>query len=170
MATDPEITAMAAVSNALADLDESARKRVLDWAANKHGVVLNSGGSQRTSNRGAAGADNNAAGEYEEFVDIFDAAGPQTDVEKALVAAYWFQEIQGQGNFGAQQINDALKDLGHGVGNITQALDALRSRKPSFVNQVGKSGSTRQARKTYKVTKAGSSEVARLLQGMQSDE
>jgi hypothetical protein len=55
--------------------------------------------------------------------------------------------------------------LGHGLINITAALDDLREAKPALVLQVGKSGKSRQARKTYKLTIAGIKSVEEMIGG-----
>jgi hypothetical protein len=60
-------------------------------------------------------------------------------------------------------VNKELKLLGEGVPNITMAVDALRSQKPALAVQLQKSGKTRQARKTYKLTVAGIKEVERMI-------
>src|SRR5438093_685050 len=73
---------------------------------------------------------------YGAFVDLFDAATPKTDPERALIGAYWFQVVGGASDFQSQQVNEALKDVGHGVGNITDALSKLQRRKPALVRQV----------------------------------
>jgi DNA-binding PadR family transcriptional regulator len=51
------------------------------------------------------------------------------------------------------------------VSNITRARDGLKARQPQLVIQVQKSGKSKQARKRYKVTSAGKTEVRRMLSG-----
>jgi len=146
---------MGAVSAALSDLENEATARVIEWAAKRYGVAI----TATADRKGQVGSSNDGAGyvgvQYKHFVDLFDAAGPNTDAERALVATYWFQEIRHQPSFQAQELNNALKDVGHGVGNITDALSSLQNRKPALVRQMAKSGRARQARKTYKLTTAG---------------
>ncbi len=84
------------------------------------------------------------------------------------MAGYWFQVVQNQADFVGQAVNNALKDVGHGVGNITNALSSLQSRKPALVRQVAKSGRTQQARKKYKLTTAGVSAVRAMMNGTNS--
>jgi hypothetical protein len=96
-------------------------------------------------------------------VDLFDAANPRTDPERAEVAAFWFQVIQNNSSWQSQTLNNALKDLGHGLGNVTDALNSLQERRPAHVRQVSKAGSSRQARKTYKLTTAGVNAVRAML-------
>lgn len=82
-----------------------------------------------------------------------------------MVAAYWVQVCQGTGSFQSQSLNDGLKDLGHGIGNITEALSQLKDDRPALLLQLKKSGNTRQARKTYKLTQAGMKRVEEMTQG-----
>jgi hypothetical protein len=88
---DLEIEAMASVVNALADLDQAARQRVLEWAAARYGLTLNGtardhreeardGGGNKHENIGS-GADPS----YEHFAELFDAASPTSNEDKALV-------------------------------------------------------------------------------------
>jgi len=102
---------------------------------------------------------------------LFDAAHAKTEKEKALVAAYWVQISQGQPSFPAQILNSSLKDLGHGVSNITDSLDALKTEKPALILQLKKSGTSKQARKTYKLTAEGARRVQQMIsnEGVQDD-
>jgi hypothetical protein len=66
-------------------------------------------------------------------------------------------------DFASQEINAALKNLGHPIGNITSAFDNLKARKPAPVMQLKKSGTSKQARKTYRLTLAGKSAVEAMV-------
>jgi hypothetical protein len=166
---DKEVEAMGSVAAALEDLEDDATVRVLRWAAQRFaGEHADSvlGAATGTQGSGAGDDGGSGAGEpaaFEDFVDLFDTASPGTAPQRALVGGYWFQVVRGGSDFGAQDVNTALKDLGHGVSNITDALGALQERKPALVRQVGKSGRTRQARKTYKLTQAGITAVMKML-------
>ncbi|HWB55126.1 MAG TPA: hypothetical protein VG722_13070 [Tepidisphaeraceae bacterium] len=159
MAEDQEIAAMSAVSKALVGLEQEAVNRVLHWAADRYKVVLN--GTSRKSSGGKA--DVIAVQQWDDLASLFAAADPKTDGDKALVVGYWHQIIQGQPDFEAQPVNTGLKHMGHGVTNITVAFSSLMNRKPSLIIQVQKTGSSKQARKKYKLTTAGVAEVERLL-------
>jgi hypothetical protein len=169
MPEDPEIAAMSKVAAALASLDDESRARVIDWTAKKYGVTL-AVTQPSSSQAGGTVQTPNGQGAYAAFVDLFDQANPKTEPERALVGGYWFQEISGHPSFDAQEVNNALKDVGHGIGNVTQALNSLQNRKPSLVRQMSKSGKTKQARKKYKLTTAGSAAVGRLLVGTPPEE
>ena len=96
---------------------------------------------------------------------MFDAAQPQTGAQKALVAGYWLQACEGAGSFDSQRANTELKPLGHGVANITAALDTLKTQSPALALQLKKSGTSQQARKTYKITVAGETAVKAMING-----
>jgi hypothetical protein len=158
---------MKTVDEALDGLsDAEARARVLAWANSKFGVTNHqrwqpNGGRQP----GAGAAASPPEGGYATFAELYDAAGPQTNSERALVGGYWVQICGGADGFAGQTINTLLKDLGHGVQNITMAIDALKSSKPALALQTKKSGKTKQARKLYKLTAAGIREVERMIAG-----
>ncbi|MFQ5934260.1 MAG: hypothetical protein ACE5KI_06430 [Dehalococcoidia bacterium] len=156
MTEDEEIKAMVAVNQALNNLDEAVVERVLRWAADRfkvNSLVATS------SKRGGA------SGEEGDVADFYDRTNPSTDAERALVVGYWFQEVQGDQDLDAQKINTELKHLGHGVGNITTALNDLIDRTPNLVIQTRKSGTTKQARKKYRLTVEGIRRVNEMLAG-----
>lgn len=174
---DPEIDAMSALANALADLEEDARGRVLRWAAERYGVSVNTSTGGRHGG-GAAGDHDGGVGEevtdkeiaeeapvYEHFADLFNKAQPKTNPDKALVAAYWLQTLQNQSTWQSAALQTELKNLGHAAPNITEALTANMQKKPARIVQVQKSGKSRQSRKTYKVTHEGLVYVQGMLRG-----
>lgn len=161
---DPEIDAMSSVTAALLGLNEETQGRVLRWAAERYAVVLTKGGGG--AGRGTASdddVDNDATDEeivadsitYEHFAELFAAAQPKTNEDKALVAAYWVQVIKGQGQWASRLLNGELKHLGHSIPNITDALTTNIRKKPQRVIQLRKSGNSQQANKVYKVTNEG---------------
>lgn len=166
MSGDPEIEAMGSVATALKSLQPDEQARVLDWASKKFGVVLAAGPRRGAAALGgAAGADEESGDEpvYGEFAELFAAANPKTDVQKALVAGYWVQVVRKNLSFQSQELNKELKHLGHYLSHITDALDGLIDMKPQQVLQLKKAGNTRQARKTYKLSVAGVDAVKAML-------
>lgn len=164
---EPELSAMAAVLAALSPLDEDARARVLSWIAGKLDI-RNGRRSDRQTNRPhdddvPEDQNTNFPGEYSSFAELCSAASPTTDSQKALVAGYWFQEVEGLDTFGSQECNDQLKHFGTPIGNVTRAFDGLKNTKPQLVMQVQKSGKSKQARKKFKLTHAGIEEVKRMI-------
>jgi hypothetical protein len=172
-----EVKAMASVGDALDGLDEGARHRVLSWAAGRFGVTnLGHGsGGMRQSNGSSSSTDHKpfATSDSREFAtisDLFDLANPDTNPDRALVAAYWFQVVQNAEGFAGQQVNDELKHMGHGLANVTKTLSDLAGKSPSLVRQVQKIGKSKQGRKKYRLTLEGERRVQRLLRGEQHSE
>lgn len=159
---DLEIQAMSAVAAALGPLEPDARGRIINWAAQRFGALPTVLGTN-TSRATPAQAVATESTAFEGFAELFAAAEPKTDKEKTLVAAYWVQNCENQPNFAAQALNTILKDLGHGVGHITDALDALKDDKPALILQLKKSGTSKQARKTYKLTQEGAKRVQQMI-------
>ncbi len=155
-----ELDAMKTVADALEGLeDDPSRARVLAWATAKYGreLPVQIRGSTITPIETASKR------EFTDFPSLFDATQPKNNQERALVAGYWFQTVQGQADLDSQSINTALKHMGQGIGNITMSLSDLINQKPALVLQVKKSGKTKQARKKYRLTTAGIQTVERML-------
>ena len=163
-----EIQAMATIEEAFAPLEGEARRRVLSWAVSRYGLELRRGGGTEGSRQG--GGPQDQLPQYETVADLFAAAAAQTDADRALVVGYWLQIITSQPDFDSFTVNRDLKNLGHGVANITSAFDTLIERKPQHVIQTRKSGSAKQARKRYKLTEEGKKAVQRMVAGTGDEE
>jgi len=165
MSAEKEIGAMSAISSALDELDSDARTRVLHWAMSHYGLANSGPKSFQAPGTNLNYPHTSTTGRYGTFAELFDAAQPNTEREKAMVAAYWLQVCESNENFQSQSLNDLLKNLGHGIGNITEALNQLKNDRPALLLQLKKSGSSRQARKTYKLTLEGSKRVEAMIHG-----
>jgi len=165
--TDPkaEITAMSAVNDAIAGLDAAGAARVLQWAADARGLgaVVRKAPTPPSSAGGESENGGQPQQQFEELGDLDAAASPPTDADRALVGGYWYQYIQQKPDFTAYEVNVALNNLGHRLKNITSAFDTLKARKPSLVIQLKKSGTSKQSRKTYKLTLAGKQAVEAMI-------
>lgn len=163
MSSDPEIQAMSKISEALSGLDEDARVRVLRWALDRY--AASSALSVTPDQDLVDQRDVPDLAQFTHLGDLYDAADPSTDGERALVASYWFQQIEGQSDVDALSVNNALKQLGYGIGNITRAFTRLQTQKPVLIQQLQKKGTTKQARKKYRVTAAGKRTVQEMVYG-----
>lgn len=153
---DDELAVMKIVAAALSSLgDEKARWRVLRW-------VIEHFAPPPDISLPAIPLMKHEGG-FATLSDLFAAAEPKRERDKALVSAYWFQRQSPSGSFTAQEVNKGLKDLGSRVINITGALGDLAEQSPRLVAQLGKSGKSRQSRKTYRLTPAGMEAVQRML-------
>jgi hypothetical protein len=169
---EQEFEATRSVYNALEPLDDDARERVVKHVTGM--LEISAAVEAPEPATGSDGKDNEdvvaetpagVPARFKTFAELFDAADPQTAADKALVAGFWLQVGEGNETFDGQRANKELTHLGHKVGNITNALTALNSLKPSLAIQLKKSGNTRQARKTYKITVAGMEAVKAMLNG-----
>ncbi len=165
-----EVHAMATLVEAFKSLDSAAIERVLDWAAKRYGARTSVARVERTrrlaqeaaGNSGSAEGLDGADGRFADLGDLYNAARPTTDADKVLVAAYWHHVHQQKENFDSLTLNADLKQLGHQVGNVTRACSALMREKPALMIQ-RKTGSTKQARKVYRLTAAGIDRVRKML-------
>jgi hypothetical protein len=165
-----ELAAMKAVAEALEKLDDAAVRRVLRWA---NDAFSHKTASASEALRAAVPVQTNGVppavggelrGRFDSLADFYAAGSPQQDSDKALLVGYWVQICEGNGDFDSFTINKKLKDLGYGVGNITAAFNGLINRRPQLVIQTKKSGSSKQARKMYRLTTEGQRTVERMLQ------
>jgi hypothetical protein len=162
-----ELEALRQIAGALAGLDDAAIRRVLRWTADRFtaGEVLGGRAGVKDSEDAVdAGRDGDAQA-FADVAGLFAATNPARDPDKALVVGYWVQYIEGAAEFDSFTVNKQLKQLGHGVSNITAALDSLKARKPQLVIQTKKSGTSKQARKKYKLTNSGKLAVENMLRG-----
>jgi hypothetical protein len=173
-----EFEAIQAVHSALEPLDEEGRSRVMAYIGSLLGVAVKLGGKTATASGSSDEEENGEGNEggaaaqatkgpqtFSSFAELYDQAGPKSNGEKALVVGYWLQVCQEADTFTAAAANKELMHLGHKVANITDAIDSFKDQKPSLILQLKKSGNSRQARKTYKVSHAGVKRVEEMLGG-----
>jgi hypothetical protein len=163
---DDELEVLAICSGALDRLDEEKLPRALTYLVSRYAKDLPiTLGGKTADQRGTSDDLGKSSGvSSETLAELFDAANPKSEKEKALVAAYWVQFSEGEAEFQSQIVNAKLRDLGHQIKNITDAFSQLQDEKPARLVQLKKSGSSKQARKTYKVTEAGRRSVDAMLQ------
>jgi hypothetical protein len=158
---DPELKAITVVTTALADLTEEQCRNVLLYVNARYGSRPLPPSRGRVSVENEETAPNGQ--QFDGVGDFFDSANPQTEAEKVLVVAYWMQVVEQAEDFESYPVNQQLKNLGHPVSNITRALDSMMGQAPRLVMQTSKSGTSKQARKRYKVTRVGTKRVQAML-------
>ncbi len=161
---DPELRAMITVYEALKDLDEQAKVRVIEWVSGK----LELGHAKRfypENDWGPEAASHEERGlmDFGSLADAFAVANPKNTADKALVVAAYLQASKGGIDVSGREINKELTQMGHGVHNITRAVEPLIKKKPQFLIQTRKEGKTKQAQKKYRVTNEGFTFVKRLI-------
>ena len=180
-ATDVELDTIRKVYLALNALDQEAQQRVVEYVCSLLGFQAPSTVSEKARNpdqrgKGLEEGNGPTVGETEKpgepaptgfshLAELFEATSPKTEAEKALVGAYWLQVYGETEGVEGLSINKELKHLGQGVSNITRAIDVLKKRKPALMMQLRKSGKSKQARKTYRVTHAGVKLVREMMNG-----
>jgi len=167
---DTEFGAMQTIFALLEPLTPDARLRVINYVASRlqiAGVALNKevGASSNPPVIELSSDEGTVAQKFETFAELYDAAKPTNNTAKALVAGYWLQVCGNSDSFDGFSANRELKNLGQGVGNITNAIDGLKNQKPSQALQIKKSGKSQQSRKLYKLTVAGINAVKAMLDG-----
>ena len=157
---------MKTVAEAIEPLGSEARAWVLGWASEHIGVES----PQKPKTNAGSGDDappqddpTPESGSFDSLGELFAAASPGSDAEKALVAGYWLQRVDGAPDFATENVNMELKHLGYGIGNITRAFDNLKATKPQQVIQLRKPGTTKQARKKFKLTQVGIQTVEAMI-------
>ncbi len=170
---DVEFEAMRQIFEALEPLEAQSRARVFDYIAARLEIsrgslslpasstaIARNNQDQQTDDQGDL-----SGNKFSSLAELYEAASPASDKDRVLVAAYWLQVCEGADSFVGLSVNKALKDLGYGVTNITNACAALKRQQPALVLQLKKSGTSKQARKTYKVTLAGIATVETMIGG-----
>lgn len=163
--SDSEIEAMGTIAGIVEGLKEEQRGRVIRYIFERFKIAGASSGPKMSAGGTQTDSPVDVPSEFSDFASLVDAAHPDTDTIRALVAGYWLQVCKGSPSFDAQSANTELKHLGHPSSNITNALSALIEQKPALVLQLRKSGNTKQARKLYKVTESGIRKVKSMVSG-----
>jgi hypothetical protein len=159
---DSEVAVLTKVLEAMSELDEAGSRRVVSWLIDKYGLPRDAGAAGRHFSAKAATAPS-AAVAADDFAAFYADAAPTTDKDRALVAGYWTQVVKGESDLDSFALNRELTNLGHRVGNITKALSHLMNDNPQLVIQTRKSGGSKQARKKYRLSRAGIKAVEDLI-------
>lgn len=163
---DDELKAMGEIQRVLSKIEPATAARVARWAAERYRAFS----AERTLLGAADGFGTGSGSGAGDLAATYEAANPTTTRERVMVVTYWFQVAQGQTDVDSQSVNSELKQLGHGLKNITGAFTDLIREKPQLMLQVRKSGSTRQARKKYRLTNEGIKKVKALMAPGSHDE
>jgi hypothetical protein len=171
---DPELEALNKINEAIKDLQEDQKVRVVVWLINKYSIHPGQPINTPPTPKGLAAVSNPdeaevIEGETQSLISFSSAAellakcSPKTDSEKVLVVASYLQAKNGDKDLTGYEINHTLKNIGHGVSSIPTFIASLMEKKPQLMIQTRKSGNSKQARKNYRVTDEGMKEVERLL-------
>lgn len=92
-------------------------------------------------------------GRFDSIEELFLVSDVKKVSQRILLAAAYIQEKGNLKEVSSLDINKELKKLGYGVTNITTLINGLTKRKLMDVTK--KEGSTKQARRKFKVTPEG---------------
>lgn len=92
-------------------------------------------------------------GQFDSIEELFLVSDVKKVSQRILLAAAYIQEKGNLTEVSSLDINKELKKLGYGVTNITTLINGLTKRKLMDVTK--KEGSTKQARRKFKVTPEG---------------
>jgi hypothetical protein len=156
-----DLKALETILKTVEPLSEDERARVLRWASEKLGLQQptpgrTGGGTLHKTTAVDAAFEKHPTG-FQDVGEFLSAASPDSDADRVLCVAVYLQDFNESPDvtLSGKQINDQLKNLGHGVKNITDSINTLKSRKPQHMIQTKKSGKAKQAWKEYRVTRAG---------------
>lgn len=162
-----DLKALETILKTLKPLSEDERERVLRWAGEKLGIqtALGRGGGALKKTAAVEAAFEKHPDGFQSIGEFFAATSPDSDADRVLCAAVYLQDFSETPDvrLSGKQINDELKNLGHGVKNITDSINTLKSRKPQHMIQTRKAGKSKQAWKEYRVTQAGIEYAYRLI-------
>lgn len=158
-----ELSAMKTILTLLKELNRDSAERVLSWAVETFNIQPKAAMKNVQSGTTVGSIDNDFNDEELDLAEFYSVLSPKTDADKALTVAYWLQVNNSSDSIDSFSINKELKNLGYGVGNITRAFDNLMKMKPQPIIQTRKDGTSKQARKSYRVTEAGKKYIQNLL-------
>ena len=126
-----EFDAIQSVYSALEPLDPDGRQRVVNYIVSLLNLDFIAAEPEEIAAEAAPSRQMADGLKFESLAELYEPASPVSNADKALVVGAWLQKYIGRDSFSAQAINTELKHLGHGITNITNALDQLKDMKPS---------------------------------------
>lgn len=179
MILDSELEAMVKSHDAMKELRDEEKRRVIEWLIKKYGLFDDFNRVDKLESGDAKAADTSEPVEekeskplytdhVEDAVDVTDDLSSfsslkqlmkkikiKTEPEKALVGAAYLQADSPRKALKPRAINNELKNAGTACNNITTSLASLVKKGVLEVKKASKSGDSKRTAKTYKVTKKG---------------
>lgn len=155
----PEVLAMGIVFDALKDLSEDERERVLEWAFSKFNFKRSQNNPKFNEvknykeNSTSNSLNSNYFNHFEDVTSLFTIANVKTEPEKVLLASSFLQVKNSLSELTSREINVALSNAGVKISNITTTIIGLIGKRPPLIIQTRKDGTSQQ--KKYKVTPDG---------------
>lgn len=170
---DPELEALNKINDAIKDLPEDAKVRVVGWLINRYSIRSGQPVPTPAFPKSLSGGDNldkdviegddPAIVSFGSAAELLSKCNPNTNIERVLVVASYLQAKNPTKDLTGYEINHVLKNIGHKVNSVNHPIGSLMAKKPQLMIQTKKSGNSQQGRKNYRVTDEGMKEVERLL-------
>lgn len=164
MVYEPELQAMSQVFEALKDLDNGQRQRIINWVTDR----LKSPPTETSPSSDVSHMKDYDSSRYktrtsgpkkiadfETVLDLFSAASVKKSTSKVLLMAAYLQERHNYKEIGSYDINFRLKRIGYKVTNISSLINGLLNRKPHLLVQVGTEEHQKRGRRKFQVTVEG---------------
>ncbi|MCK4760796.1 MAG: hypothetical protein KAW12_01260 [Candidatus Aminicenantes bacterium] len=189
MTQDPEIVAISRVFEALRELNNPQRKRIIDWATDKFGLLDEKAEAASetpsavetpapdTTPEAPAELETTVTAappvvtaepvrdskfqEYKTMEDLFLVATVKKNPAKVLLSAAFLQENSRVADLTTRVINAALREIGFGVPNITACLGSLVNKK--FMVLLEPTGTAQRGKNKFQVTPAGLKAAKKLF-------
>lgn len=187
----PELNAMQAIANAVEGLSLPERKRVAAWLSDfalqdvqiasqikdsdnpvdsSSTEVEGANGEDKTQSVEVSisvgqddGADQEQLATFATFADLYEVAAPKKGAQKAAVAGYWLETVQGQQSWKASEVNKLLKEIDVKVSSMSIVLtNAVKARNP-LITELERLGSGERSHKTFCLSDWGHSYVQSCL-------
>lgn len=169
MAYDPELHAMSLVFDALKNLDNGQRRRIIQWVKDRLQTDIEE--TTTTAQQAVAPATTAATlapaaeapriptkkdlAHFETAMDLFAESSAKKSTSKVLLMAAYLQERHNYKEISSYDINFRLKRIGHGVTNISSLINGILKRVPHLLVQVDAENLPKQARRKFRVTVEG---------------
>lgn len=142
MPDDRDIEALRLASSILDPLHPGVRRRVLRFLIDRYSDEEQPTAPEPEGPSETEVSVEKASRELLDLEALYMRAKPTAQWERALLTGYWLQEIKRQNDFDAMAVNQAMRQCGYGISNITRELTKLTGWK-LIVQQSSRSGRRR---------------------------
>jgi hypothetical protein len=164
---DKELNAMNTALSALSDLEQDAQKRVMSWLQERLKITAPESNPPMTPGnppvKNLPTASQTSIASFSSLAELLSQANTKTDLQRVLIAAAFEQEHKQKKELTGREINQELQHVGYRSTNVTRSIDSLKAKKPKLMIQTKKEGSSKQAKKKYRVTVEGIKAVQDMI-------
>ncbi len=147
---EAETEALVTIHRALVALSLESKRKVLRWFVTNYSVTL------EPRHQTVAGKERS----FEDLAALFEAVHPSTDVERALSACYFHNQVANDSDVDTRILSNELRQIGQNLRNISASLHDLNVRTPSVVMIASPN---RARHKRYRITSAGTKYIEEMM-------